>query len=88
MRHGTADMPLSNEALAGRIDELSRRIGDIERELRAHRPAVLATQIEDVEDDVNDLKGLRKAVIMFAITVAGSAVAFALTVMLVWGTPS
>jgi hypothetical protein len=88
------------EALAQRVDELGRRVRDIEQELRAHRPEVLATRIEDLEDDVRgvrgdlaafraefigEVKGLRKAVLGFALTVAGSAVAFALTVVLVWG---
>ena len=77
------------EVLRGEVRDLARRVGDLEAELRQYRPAVLATKIEDIEDDVkaimSEVRGLRRAVIGFAITVAGSAVAFALTVILVWG---
>ncbi|HET8784134.1 MAG TPA: hypothetical protein VFM38_00750 [Candidatus Limnocylindrales bacterium] len=96
-------MPLSNEALLGRFDDLARRVGSVEHELRDNRPAVLAAKLDDLEGDVSgirhdltefrrefigEVKSLRRAVIGFAITVAGSAVAFALTVILVWGAPS
>ena len=79
------------EALTGRVEELARRVRDLEHELRTTRPAVLAVKIEDLEEDVRaitgEIRSLRRAVIGFAITVAGSAVAFAMTVVLVWGSP-
>ncbi len=80
-------MPL--ESLTVRVDDISRRIGIIEDELRHNRPAVLATQIGELVKDTVDLsgevRGLRRATIAFAFTVAASAVGFAITVILVWG---
>ena len=77
------------EVLVARVEELLRRVGTVEDELRTNRPVVLATQIKGLEDDVktlaDEVRGLRRAVIGFSITVAASAIAFALTVSLVWG---
>lgn len=77
------------DGIAIRVDDLGRRVGNIEDELRSNRPVLLAQQIASIEKDVQELssevRGLRRAVIGFAITVAASAVGFALTVILVWG---
>lgn len=80
-------MPL--ESISVRVQDLARRVHDVEIELRTNRPAVLASELGAIAKDVVELKdevrGLRKAVIGFAITVAASAVGFAITVVLVWG---
>lgn len=77
------------EALSARLDDAVRRIHNLEGDLRANPPAVAAVEIKALREDVGDLsnevRGLRRAVIGFAITVAASAVGFALTVILVWG---
>ncbi len=77
------------DAIAVRVDDLVRRVHNLESELRENRPAVLSSQIDglikDVEELATEVRGLRRAVIGFAITVAASAVGFALTVILVWG---
>lgn len=77
------------EALTQRVDDLARRVNEINADLRANSPAVLAARLDaiakDVEDLTGEVRGLRKAVIGFAITVAASAVGFAITVVLVWG---
>jgi hypothetical protein len=79
----------TDEAMRIRVEDLARRVLGIEDELRANRPVLLAQQLQNVDRDVTDLsgevRGLRRAVIGFAITVAASAVGFALTVILVWG---
>ncbi len=80
---------MATDALAVRVEDVSRRVHNLESDLRAHPPAVSAVQIKGLREDVAELgtevRGLRRAVIGFAITVAGSSVAFALTVILVWG---
>ncbi len=80
-------MPL--ESLTVRLEDIARRVGLVEDELRRNRPAVLSTQIGELVKDVGDLsgevRGLRRATIAFAFTVAASAVGFAITVILVWG---
>lgn len=77
------------EVVAARVEDLSRRVHDIGQDLRANSPAVLAARLESISKDVEDLteevRGLRKAVIGFAVTVAASAVGFAITVVLVFG---
>lgn len=81
------DVPL--ESLTVRVEELARRIADLEADLRANPPAVIAGEIRHLVDDVaqlsGEVKGLRRAVIAFALTVAASAVGFAITVILVFG---
>lgn len=78
-----------SEALAVEVRDLARRAAELESEIRSHRPEVLATRIHELVKDVDaladEVRGLRKAVIGFAITVAASAVGFAITVVLVWG---
>ncbi len=80
---------MATDALAVRVDDVSRRVHNIESDLRANPPAVSAVQINGLREDVsvlgNEVRGLRRAVIGFAITVAASSVGFALTVILVWG---
>jgi hypothetical protein len=80
---------VATDAVGIRVEDLSRRVLNIEEELRSNRPAVLASQLgslgKDVEELTSEMRGLRRAVIGFAITVAASAVGFALTVILVWG---
>lgn len=77
------------DALTIRVDDLARRVHETESELRSNRPVLLAEQIRQLESDVQilsgEVRGLRRAVIGFAFTVAASAVAFAVTVILVWG---
>ncbi len=72
-----------------RVDDMARRVLNIEADLRANPPAVMAEQIRGLRDDLrentDEMRGLRKAVIGFAITVATAAVGFAQTVILVWG---
>ena len=76
---------MATDALSARVDDLARRVGRIEDT----NPAVTASQVSDIRGDIEELKtevkGLRRAVIAFAFTVAGSAVGFALTVIYVWG---
>lgn len=73
------------DALAQSVHDLGRRVGRIEDAA----PAVLASQLHDLKKDVaelaDDVKGLRRILIGFAITVAASATGFAITVLLVWG---
>ncbi len=80
---------MAADALAVRVEDVARRIHNVENDLRANPPAVSAVQISGLREDVaelgNEVRGLRRAVIGFAITVAASAVGFALTVILVWG---
>ncbi len=80
---------MATDALAVRVEDVARRIHNVEADLRANPPAVSTVQIgalrEDVADLGNEVRGLRRAVIGFAITVAASSVGFALTVILVWG---
>lgn len=80
-------MPI--ESLTVRVEDLARRVDNLEQELRETRPALLAVRIGELVKDceilADDVRGLRRAVIGFAITVAASAVGFALTVILVWG---
>lgn len=80
---------MTADAIAVRVENLDRRVDNLEQELRLNRPVLLAQQINSLDKDVEQLssevRGLRRAVIGFAITVAASAVGFALTVILVWG---
>lgn len=80
-------MPI--ESLTVRLEDVARRVLDLETELRLHRPEVLATRLDILAREMLDLaeeaRGLRRAVVVFAISVAGSAVVFALTVLRVWG---
>ena len=73
------------EGVSARVEELTRRVHEVEKELANNRPIVLATQIHNLEDDVRGLsgevRGLRRAVIGFALTVAVSAIVLALTVV-------
>lgn len=70
------------EVVNQRLTDLERRVALVEEELRQNRPVLLANQIKDLSDDV---KGLRRAVVGSAITVAVSSVGFALTVLLAFG---
>lgn len=70
------------EVVNQRLSDLERRTALIEEELRANRPVLLAAKIDDLAEDV---KGLRRAVVGSAITVAISSIGFALTVLLAFG---
>lgn len=70
------------EVVNQRLTDLERRVTLVEEELRQNRPVLLASQIADLS---NDVKGLRRAVVGSAITVAVSSVGFAVTVMLAFG---
>lgn len=70
------------EVVNQRLTDLERRVTLVEEELRQNRPVLLASQIADLS---NDVKGLRRAVVGSAITVAVSSVGFALTVLLAFG---
>ena len=87
-------MPI--EALEQRVVDAIQRIRDLEEINQRTNPAVIAEQVramgrelgamrQEIADAKNETRGLRRAVIGFALTVAGSAVAFALTVILTWG---
>ena len=69
-----------------KITQLERRVGRLED----FEPAVLRQQILDLEKDLNEvrdeLRGVRRAFWGFALSVAGSALVFAFTVVQVWGT--
>jgi hypothetical protein len=80
---------LSVDTLGVKVDDLGRRVSRVEHELDNNRPVVLAKGIQEIEKDVQGLsgevRGLRRAVIAFALTVAASAIGFAITVLTVWG---
>lgn len=81
-------MPLSGETPNGtywRIGNLERRVEAIER----LRPDVLADRIDSYAkefDEIHDeIKGLRRALYTFALSIAGGAVALVWTVTKVLG---
>ncbi len=80
---------MATDAIAVRVENLNRRVDNVEDELRTHRPAVLSRSIDELTKDVEalsaEVRGLRRAVVGFAITVAASAVGLALTVIVLGG---
>ncbi len=76
-----------------RMTEVERRCGRLEERLNGINVALInervkdtRQQMQDLRDDmqevVADVKGLRKALTSFALTIAASAVAFAITVFI------
>jgi hypothetical protein len=74
-----------------RFSELERRVGHIERDGTRH-DAILERDVRHIVDDVADIrrdigevrsevKGLRRVLITLVVTIAGSAVIFAITIL-------
>jgi len=73
------------DALTVRFGDINRRLGNLE-EGKASRRDVdgLAEDVRELKDEV---KSLRRAIIAFCFTVAGSAIVFAFAVVQLTGTP-
>lgn len=73
------------EATQVRLDELYRRMADVERT----QPAVIATRVEELGKDVielrDEMRALKRALYGLAVSIAGGAVLFAFTAFSLWG---
>lgn len=73
------------DSLAVRFDDLARRVADLEVELRNNRPAVLASRLADLTEDVTELKkavnSLQSTILRSTITLC---IALAATSATIW----
>jgi hypothetical protein len=75
------------DAIQVRLEEHARRIAELERT----QPAVTASHVADVQEDVRELKeemkAQKRALYAVALSVASGAVIFAFSAFTVWGGP-
>lgn len=75
-----------SSAIDWRIEALERRLDRID----ALKPEVMARDLEELAEQmsqvVEELRGVRKALITFGLTIAASSVVFAFTAFQIWGT--
>jgi len=73
------------EAVQVKLDELYRRVGDLERT----QPAVIATNVKALAEDVlelrDEMRALKRALYGLSISIATGAVVFAFTAFQIWG---
>lgn len=68
-----------------RFSDVYRRLGNVEEHKASRRDVdALAGDVRELKDEV---KSLRRAIIAFSFTVAGSAIVFAFTVVQLTGSP-
>lgn len=70
---------MSVDATSVRLDSLERRMYDAERDKASRRD--LDNLHEDVKELAAEVRSLRRAIVAAALAVAGSAMAFAFTMM-------
>lgn len=73
------------DAIAVRVENLDRRVDNLEGELREHRPAVIAAEAANLREDVHDLRAavssLQSTILRSTITLC---VALAGTSATIW----
>lgn len=73
------------DAMTVRLNDLYRRVENAEKEKASRRDVDgLAEDVRELKDEV---KSLRRAIVAFSFTVAGSAIVFAFAVVQLTGSP-
>lgn len=75
--------------MRAQVDELKRRVSSLEEELRENRPVLLANEIKNLDrkldEQSEDIKGLKRAFITGMVGFTSSALILALTIALAFG---
>jgi len=73
------------EAVQVKLDELYRRVADLEHT----QPAVIASNVKVLSEDVlelrDEMRALKRALYGLSISIAAGAVVFAFTAFQIWG---
>jgi hypothetical protein len=79
------DDPFNDGTVIWRVGNLERRV----EYLYNLEPAVMAAEVkglrEEMRDVIDELRGVRKALIGFGLSIAAGAIVFAFTAFQIWG---